>query len=203
MFKRGSLIVFEGLDETCRSAQSNFIFEMLSQKLNLQVEHWEFPDLNSKSGQLIEDYLKEENQVNSHAFHLLLSANRWERSQEMVDKLDKGINKIVDKYVYSGVALTSAQEDMDFEWCKKSFEGLPKPDLIFFFDSNSEQGVNCTEYQAKVVHNLKKIIFNNEEFNYSIEHNTQNPATIDEMSSIVLDNSLEVLNLSTEMQRLW
>ncbi len=38
---------------------------------------------------------------------------------------------------YSGAAYTAAKEGMDFEWCKKCDEGLPKPDIVYFMDTSS------------------------------------------------------------------
>ena len=65
--------------------------------------------------------------------HLLFSANRWESSNEIVTLMEAGKDVICDRYVYSGVAYSSAK-GLDFEWCYSSDKGLPKPDLVIFLD---------------------------------------------------------------------
>jgi dTMP kinase len=49
----------------------------------------------------------------------------------MVEELQKGNFIILDRYAYSGVAFTSAK-GLDYEWCKNSDRGLPRPDMVFF-----------------------------------------------------------------------
>jgi dTMP kinase len=49
----------------------------------------------------------------------------------MLDDLKQGTSIILDRYAYSGVAFTSAK-GLNFEWCKNSDKGLPKPDIVFF-----------------------------------------------------------------------
>ena len=45
------------------------------------------------------------------------------------EKLEAGVNVIIDRYAYSGVAFT-ASKGLDIEWCKNPDRGLPKPDIV-------------------------------------------------------------------------
>ena len=47
--------------------------------------------------------------------------------------IDSGINIICDRYAYSGIAFSCAK-GLDLNWCKKCEEGLPEPDVIFYFE---------------------------------------------------------------------
>lgn len=42
------------------------------------------------------------------ASHLLFSLNRWEKREEILTKLGKGINLICDRYAFSGVVYSNA-----------------------------------------------------------------------------------------------
>ena len=49
----------------------------------------------------------------------------------MKEKLDAGINLVLDRYSYSGTAYTSAK-GIDYDWCMNSEKGLLKPDIIVY-----------------------------------------------------------------------
>ncbi|KAI8435674.1 hypothetical protein MSG28_003934 [Choristoneura fumiferana] len=72
--------------------------------------------LKTNHSQLILIFQKE---LPDEAIHLLFSANRWEKMQELVKKLESGTSVVVDRYCYSGVAFSAAK-------------GLPEPDKVFF-----------------------------------------------------------------------
>jgi dTMP kinase len=38
-----------------------------------------------------------------NASHLLFSFNRWEKREQLLSLLERGVNVIVDRYAYSGV----------------------------------------------------------------------------------------------------
>jgi dTMP kinase len=166
MKSRGLLIVFEGLDKSGKSTQSKLLYEALSLK-NLRSELWRFPNRNTTIGKLIDSYLKKECELQDNAVHLLFSANRWELVDEMKEKLNSGINLIVDRYAYSGVAYSSAKTGLDFDWCKQCDVGLPKADLVCFMDtrSTSIEGRECfgqeryenVQFQSIVYNNFKKL----------------------------------------------
>ena len=92
-----------------------------------------FPDRSTAIGEIFNLYLNESKELEDHAVHLLFTANRWEVVPKMIDLLQSGITLIVDRYVYSGMAYTLAKGGLKLEWCKLVEAGLPKPDLVLYF----------------------------------------------------------------------
>ncbi|VVC99216.1 unnamed protein product [Leptidea sinapis] len=128
--KRGALIVIEGIDRTGKTTQSKQLVESLI-KRQISAEYFNFPSRNTEIGKVINNYLLSKTDLPDETIHLLFSANRWEKSKEIISKLETGITVIVDRYCYSGVAF-SAAKGLDLNWCKASDMGLPKPDKVFF-----------------------------------------------------------------------
>ena len=132
---RGAFILFEGIDRCGKTTQCGLLTSYMSSsesdstKSNLKTEAIRFPNRTSTIGIMINDYLTNtKNTINDHTIHLLFSANRWEASTELENKLLSGCNLICDRYAYSGVAFSSAK-GMDLEWCKACDKGLPAPDV--------------------------------------------------------------------------
>ncbi len=69
---------------------------MLAQflSLTLTVESIRFPDRTSSIGQLINGYLASTSELNDQTIHLLFSANRWEASQSIENKLNAGVTLV-------------------------------------------------------------------------------------------------------------
>ncbi len=165
MITRGLLIVFEGLDRSGKTTQSTLLSDALN-RLNIPNELWRYPNRTTDIGKMIDSYLNKQIELEDHAVHLIFSANRWETVESMKQKLDNGITLIVDRYAYSGVAYTAAK-GLDFEWCKRCDDGLPKPDLVCFMDTKHTdiQSRECfgqeryerTEFQQIVYKNFNKL----------------------------------------------
>lgn len=69
----------------------------------------------------------------------------------IIDKLNQGINIILDRYVYSGVSYT-ASKGISRDWCYHPDVGLPKPDLTIFLnlnDSSNRDGFGDERYEVK------------------------------------------------------
>lgn len=126
-------IVFEGLDRSGKSSQS----ELLAKKLNAYKLN--FPNReNCESGRLLDLYLKDSSvSMGNEAVHLLFSMNRWETKTQIIQKLEQGINVVCDRYAYSGVAY-SAAKGLDFDWCLGADRGLLRPDIVFYIDVSAE-----------------------------------------------------------------
>lgn len=48
-------------------------------------------------------------ELSDEAIHLLFSANRWERANNIMKLLEAGTTLIVDRYCYSGVAFSASK----------------------------------------------------------------------------------------------
>jgi dTMP kinase len=47
--------------------------------------------------------------LNDEEVHALFAQNRWEFSDVMIEDIKKGVDLVVDRYAFSGVAYTSAK----------------------------------------------------------------------------------------------
>lgn len=141
--KRGAFILFEGIDRCGKSTQAALLSEYLTSKST--TEFIRFPDRTSSIGQLINSYLTSASNLNDQTIHLLFSANRWEASKGLLQKLECGTNLVCDRYAYSGVAF-SAAKGMDIEWCKACDAGLPSPDAIIYLDMPVEEAALRGQY---------------------------------------------------------
>ncbi|XP_016089628.1 thymidylate kinase-like [Sinocyclocheilus grahami] len=144
-YRRGALIVLEGVDRAGKTTQCQKLVQALQQS-GRAAEIIRFPDRATKIGQLISSYLEKKSNLEDHTVHLLFSANRWEMVPLMKQKLEQGINLVVDRYAFSGVAFTSAKPGFSLEWCMNPDMGLPKPDLVIFLQLNPSMAANRGEY---------------------------------------------------------
>eukprot|EP00300_Choanocystis_sp_HF-7_P042675 c9394_g1_i1.p1 GENE.c9394_g1_i1~~c9394_g1_i1.p1 ORF type:complete len:206 (+),score=33.46 c9394_g1_i1:1-618(+) len=136
MLKRGAFVLLEGVDRCGKTTQCRLLAEKL-QTNGIPSVSLRFPDRETTIGHLISDYLQQKSEMQNEVVHLLFSANRWEKAQEIQSILSSGTTVVMDRYSYSGVAY-SAAKGMSAEWCLAPERGLPKPDLVFFLHISSE-----------------------------------------------------------------
>jgi len=146
--RRGKLYVFEGLD---RSGKTTVVSSIEGAK-KMRFPSGRSSDVCDPISQLISEVLSGHYEIESRALHLLFSADRWRYVTEINDMLDNGINVVIDRYSYSGIAYTIArymyandysENSADeltrlLSWAISSEVGLPKPDVVFFFDADPE-----------------------------------------------------------------
>ncbi|CCU56373.1 thymidylate kinase [Mythimna separata entomopoxvirus 'L'] len=153
MEKRGSLIVIEGLDKTGKTTQCNYLIDNLI-KNDIKIKYMKFPDRNTEIGIIINNYLKSNKKISDEVIHLLFSANRWEKYNEIIKTLEMGITIIMDRYCYSGVAY-SASKGIDINWCKYSDIGLPKPDKVIFLYMDIEKIAYRNNYGDEIYEKIE------------------------------------------------
>jgi dTMP kinase len=174
MTKRGLFIVFEGCDRSGKSTQCKLLSDRLASISR------RFPDRTSTIGKLINTYLStpasDAHVLNDASIHLLFSANRWEARESLLKQLADGqtgrdhvvLNPAVicDRYAYSGVAF-SAAKGLDLDWCKAGDVGLPRPDLVLYFDieplvaaqrGDYEERYENVEFQIIVRENFLRLV---------------------------------------------
>jgi len=120
---------------------------------------------------MIDHYLKGDQQLEDHVIHLLFSANRWEHVTRIKSLLTSGTNVIIDRYAYSGVAYSAAKKGMDFEWCRASDVGLPRPDSVLYLTAPNdvianragfgEEKYEKSDFQSQVKKNYELLIEDN------------------------------------------
>ncbi|CAI5442840.1 unnamed protein product [Caenorhabditis angaria] len=135
--RRGVLIVFEGLDRSGKSTQAKRLADFLNSQNEGSAVLQAFPERSEPFGQVIDRYLRREIDLSERALHLAFSANRWEKEQMIRDKIEQGIDVICDRYCYSGVAYSLAK-GLDENWVRQSDIGLPRPDVVLFFEVSPE-----------------------------------------------------------------
>ena len=123
--EKGKLIVIEGTDCSGKQTQSDLLIESLKQK-NIPVEKYCFPNYDSPTGKIIAGpYLGKEgysdplfpegaSNVDPRVASLFYAADRKYNIKQITDKLDAGINVIVDRYVDSNFAHQGAKAVDDF-----------------------------------------------------------------------------------------
>ena len=85
--QRGALIVFEGCDRSGKTTAVKRLVDYLNDKHQLtkddcpSAKMMRFPDRGTHIGQVINDYLKGEKELDDHVIHLLFSTNRWEKRE--------------------------------------------------------------------------------------------------------------------------
>ncbi|KAJ8949070.1 hypothetical protein NQ318_016972 [Aromia moschata] len=137
--KRGALIVFEGVDKSGKSTHCKKLVEAL-ENFKIKAKFMSFPDRSTLTGKLIDNYLRnKECQLDDHAIHLLFTANRWEKVDQIKSLLNDGVTLIVDRYSYSGIVYSAVKKNMDLNWCKQPEIGLPKPDMVFLLSISQEE----------------------------------------------------------------
>ncbi len=149
---RGKLIVIEGTDCSGKETQSKMIVEKL-EKQNIKCVRFSFPNYNSPTGRIIggpylgKEYICncwfEEGAVNvdPKVSSLYYAADRKYNISIVEDLINKGINVIMDRYIYSNLAHQGGKiKDKEkryemYKWLEKlEFDllELPKTDIRIF-----------------------------------------------------------------------
>ncbi|GAA6006329.1 bifunctional thymidylate/uridylate kinase [Rhodotorula paludigena] len=128
--RRGAFIVFEGLDRSGKSTQVARLVQQLNER-GVKAVAARFPDRTLTTGKMIDSYLSQKADLDDRAIHLLFSANRWERANQILEDLNRGTTVVCDRYAFSGIAF-SAIKGLSWSWCRAPDIGLPAPDLVLF-----------------------------------------------------------------------
>jgi dTMP kinase len=163
-------IVFEGIDRSGKTTQLELTKRYLETCKNSSVVEWSFPNRNSITGQICDRYLRREIELDAHTIHLLFSANRWERQQELSQLLAEGNIVLCSRYSYSGIAYSKAN-GLPYDWLKSIENGLIEPDLIVYLDIDpviasrrdcyGQERYDKIEFQNKVRINYLDLFKNN------------------------------------------
>uniref|UniRef100_A0A7S3D9T9 Thymidylate kinase n=1 Tax=Palpitomonas bilix TaxID=652834 RepID=A0A7S3D9T9_9EUKA len=143
--RRGALIVLEGVDRSGKSTQAKGLVQYIKERLGLEAELLRYPDRTTATGKVINEYLSSTANLDDNAIHLLFAANRWEAKPEVAEKLQRGINLVVDRYSFSGVAY-SAAKGLSLEWCKHCEDGLIRPDVVIQLEIEAEVAAKRGEF---------------------------------------------------------
>jgi dTMP kinase len=135
----GSLIAFEGLDQSGKQTQAEGVRdEVISRGRECRL--LSFPDYTTAIGSEIGKALHGERDYAADVMQLLYVANRHERRAEMIRLLDEGVVLVCDRYIASSIAYGEAQ-GLDAAWLADIQKFLPTPDLTILLDIAPETAV--------------------------------------------------------------
>ncbi|PIR13968.1 dTMP kinase [Candidatus Falkowbacteria bacterium CG11_big_fil_rev_8_21_14_0_20_39_10] len=140
-FSKGKLIVIDGTDNSGKATQTDFLVEKLAY-FGFPVKKIDFPQYNTKSSGLIENYLNSKygqaEDVNPYAASCFYAVDRFDASNKIKKWLEEGKIVIADRYVTSNMAHQGGKIDnaisrkIFFNWLfdlEYTIFGLPQPDL--------------------------------------------------------------------------
>lgn len=164
---RGRLIVFEGLDRAGKTTQVTMVEN--AKKMRFPSSRTQMTD--DPVANLLNEVLLGKTEITQRSLHLLFSADRWARVSDITDALDNGVDVVIDRYAYSGVAYTIARyvsyiPDMEphlkqlaseelgslMKWAVSTEVGLPTPDIVFYFDADPHALALRTDYGQGDIH---------------------------------------------------
>src|SRR5262245_23948595 len=128
----GSLIAFEGLDQSGKQTQAEMLRDRLKQE-GRKARLVSFPDYGTSIGEEIARALAGEREYGADVMQLLYVANRYERKDDLNRWLDGGLVLVCDRYTASSVAYGEAF-DLDPVWLTEMQKFLPAPRVTIMLD---------------------------------------------------------------------
>ena len=129
---QGSLIAFEGLDQSGKQTQAERLRDRLT-ALSRQVKLVSFPDYQTHIGQELGRALRGERDYHADVMQLLYVANRYEYKDEIAREREAGTIILCDRYLASSIAYGEAF-GLDGAWLADIQRYLPQPDLTVLLD---------------------------------------------------------------------
>ena len=149
---RGKLIVIEGTDCSGKETQATRLLERLLGE-NIRISRYSFPNYDSPTGKIVggpylgksyicDSWFKEgATNVPPKVASLYFAADREYNIDEINEQLDKGVNIILDRYIYSNMAhqagkiSNKSERNKMYKWLEKLEFGLlelPHADIRIF-----------------------------------------------------------------------
>jgi len=146
----GKLIVFEGIDGSGKATQAKFLKKFLKKK-DIEVEKIDFPQYETKSAGMVENYLDGKygsaKEVGAYRASIFFACDRYDASFKMKKWLKEGKVVIADRYLASNIAHQGGKiEDRKereeyFKWLynlEYNIFEIPRPDLTFILKTSVE-----------------------------------------------------------------
>ena len=128
----GHLIAFEGLDQSGKQTQAEFLRDRLKQD-GYKARLVSFPDYGTSIGEEIARALQGEREYGPDVMQLLYVANRYERKPDLLRWLEGGLILVCDRYIASSIAYGEAF-GLDATWLEAMQKFLPPPSLTIMLD---------------------------------------------------------------------
>ena len=131
--ENGKIVIIEGMDKSGKTTQSKLLYNFYNKIYSGQVGLLNFPDYNTRIGKEIELFLKGNIYYSNEVKHILLSANRWEKKEE-IEHLRRNNKLLIFNRYYQSNLVYGLANGLDFEWLVNLDKGLPKEDLVIVLD---------------------------------------------------------------------
>ncbi|HZB99610.1 MAG TPA: dTMP kinase [Nitrososphaeraceae archaeon] len=130
----GKIIVIEGTDKAGKGTQSRFLINALKIS-GIRCAKMDFPDYTTPIGQEIRAFLDGRRNYTMEVKHMLLSANRWEKKNEIERMIKKDTIIIMNRYYQSNIVY-GVSHNLGLKWLLNLDKGLPKEDLAIVLEVN-------------------------------------------------------------------
>ncbi|MHA7733383.1 dTMP kinase [Nitrosopumilus sp. S6] len=134
------IIVIEGGDQAGKLTQSTMLEKALK-KRKIKTKLFHFPDYTTPIGKEIRKYLDGKRKFPPQVIHCLLSANRWEKLEQIKVAQEKNSVLIMNRYYHSNLVYGLANGIKE-KWLENLDEGLPKADLVILLDVSQKESFN-------------------------------------------------------------
>lgn len=139
--KKGLLIVMEGIDGSGKAVQIKLLSDWLKAK-GMRTSTYAYPDLGSKCGELLNDYLKGKVALDAKTQLLAFATDIMKDQDGIADKICRGEAVLLDRYIPSTVAYQCAKGFPCFDAMRLFTMLQPlKPDAIVWLDVPPAVGV--------------------------------------------------------------
>tara|TARA_Y100000310_G_C20698061_1_gene827126 strand:- start:1440 stop:2093 length:654 start_codon:yes stop_codon:yes gene_type:complete len=179
MKKKGKFIVFEGIDGAGKTTQTNLLIQHLK-KNRRKVVFIHFPQYETKSGGLIENYLQGHyGKVGPYQASVFYAADRFDGGFRIKNWLKGGYIVVADRYLASNIGhqggkirSVKAREKFfhwlyDFEY--KLFK-IPKPTLSFLLKMPPRTAQRLTKKHSKKLDIHEKDILHLQHADQAYQH---------------------------------
>jgi dTMP kinase len=129
---RGHLIAFEGLDQSGKQTQAEWLAAALS-AAGRDVQLLSFPAYGTPIGAEIGRALRGERNYTADVMQLLYIANRYEHRPHISTTIASGGIVVCDRYLASSIAYGEAH-GLDARWLSDVQIHLPQPSLVVLLD---------------------------------------------------------------------
>ena len=126
------IVTFEGGDQAGKKTQSALLAKKLK-SMKIKAKLFSFPDYSTPIGKEIDKYLHGKRKFPPQTIHTLLSANRWEKAEEIKKAQEKNSVVIMNRYAESNLVY-GLTNGLKLSWLESLDAGLPKSDLVIVLD---------------------------------------------------------------------
>lgn len=130
----GKIIVVEGTDKAGKGTQSRLLINALKIS-GIRCAKMDFPDYTTPIGQEIRAFLDGRRNYTMEVKHMLLSANRWEKKNEIERMIKRDTIIIMNRYYQSNIVY-GVSHNLGLKWLLNLDKGLPKEDLAIVLEVN-------------------------------------------------------------------